>query len=483
MKNCATFELFANALDGGENHAESIYWDGYGFHLYSMLRPVKRIAEAKSKRVMEYAERVLKNYTQAASDASRSYGSECRILEHQGWVIHFYLHTKAKEKIVLFAKLLAALVDGRVMEDFDGVTLQFHMAAEYGRSMLIGIDSSTKEEASKSCVSLGPCANAPAKKMGESTEKSSKPLWIRMDDEDDWNVEDCQSDDEMVSKFCEGKLTLEGQNLSMARMVDKTAVAVCRAQSLNEAVEDSPDGYIEAYCFRADMDGFTNAVKKAFESADGRAIVELATNFVGYMQAVNKWQAKDPVVNMVPYPWAGDCCTMLARPSYGKEFGMEDFEASQKLFPVFVFNEWNAFVKQQGESFKNLTRAWRAAGANAQWVSCVSGGVIYPFDVKTADRKFRVMVGWPVGVSHKGVSLKESVPDSLVLHQEDLGKLEVGRQNTFKKFQECSDYFYATREDLAIVKQNDTVQVASAFSATAFNGVNLRPTRPWGIGS
>ena len=26
------------------------------------------------------------------------------------------------------------------------------------------------------------------------------------------------------------------------------------------------------------------------------------------------------------YPWAGDCCIMLARPNYGKEFGMEDFE-------------------------------------------------------------------------------------------------------------------------------------------------------------
>ena len=207
--------------------------------------------------------------------------------------------------------------------------------------------------------------------------------------------------------------------------------------------------------------------------------MELATDFVGYMQAVNEWQVKDPVVNMVPYPWAGDCCTMLARPNYGKEFGMEDFEASQRLFPLMVFNEWNTFIRQKGESFKNLTRVWRTAAGSAQWVSCVSGGVIYPFDVETADRKFRVMVGWPVGISHKGVNLKNSVPDSLVLHQEDLNKLAVERQKKFKKCKECEDYSYSTRSDLVVAKQEDVARVATAFGSAAINGVNLRPTRPW----
>ena len=183
MTRNTNFTAFMNAVEGPQRLGNVHYWDGYGFHFYAMLRPVKRIAEAKSKRAMEYAERVLKNYTQAASAASRYYGSECRILEHQGWVIHFYIVTDKREKIVGFAKLLSTLVEGRVMESFDEVTLQFHMAAEYGRSLLIAVDSATSEEAAKSCVSLGPCANDPAKKMGESTEKSSRPLWIRMTDE------------------------------------------------------------------------------------------------------------------------------------------------------------------------------------------------------------------------------------------------------------------------------------------------------------
>ena len=328
-RNTSFIELM-EAVEGSQRLGNVHYWDGYGFHFYAMLRPVKRIAEAKSKRAMEYAERVLKNYTQAASAASRYYGSECRILEHQGWVIHFYIVTDKREKIVGFAKLLSTLVEGRVMESFDEVTLQFHMAAEYGRSLLIAVDSATSEEAAKSCVSLGPCANDPAKKMGESTEKSSRPLWIRLADEGKWDVEDCQPDEANVSRICEDVMPT-ARNFAAEKKVDKTSVAVCRAQPLKEAVADSDDGYLEAYCFRSDMDGFTKAVKKAFESTDVRAIVELATNFVGYMQAVNEWQVKDPIVNMVPYPWAGDCCTMLARPNYGKEFGMEGFEASQRL--------------------------------------------------------------------------------------------------------------------------------------------------------
>lgn len=479
MTRNTKFTELMDAVEGSQKLRNVHYWDGYGFHFYSMLRPVKRIAEAKSKRAMEYAERVLKNYTQAASAASRYYGSECRILEHQGWVIHFYIYTDKREKIVGFAKLLSTLVEGRVMESFDDVTLQFHMAAEYGRSLLIAVDSATSEEAAKSCVSLGPCANDPAKKMGESTEKSSRPLWIRMTDEGAWDVEDCQPDEANVSQICENVMPTSVRDFTEAKMVDRAAVAVCRAQPLKEAVADSVDGYLEAYCFRSDMDGFTKAVKKVFESTDAQAIVEFATNFVGYMQAVNEWQVKDPVVNMVPYPWAGDCCTMLARPNYGKEFGMEDFEASQCLFPIMVFNEWNTFIRQKGESFKNLTRAWRTSGGSAQWVCCASGGVIYPFDVETADRKFRVMVGWPVGISHKGVNLKNSVPDSLVLHQEDLNKLAVDRQKKFKKCKECEDYSYSTRSDLAVVKQEVVTRVATAFGSTAINGVNLRPTRPW----
>lgn len=463
------------------------YWDGYGFHFYSMLRPVKRIAEAKSKRAMEYAERVLKNYTQAASAASRYYGPSCRILEHQGWVIHFYLCTDKKDKVVDFAKLLTALVEGRVIENFDDVTLQFHMAAEYGRSLLIAVDSATGEEAAKSCVSLGPCANDPAKKMGESTEKSSRPLWIRMTDEGAWEVDDCQPDKGNVQQICENVMPTSARDFATAKLVDKTSVAVCRAQTLKGAVVDSVDGYLEAYCFRSDMDGFTKAVKRAFQDVENRsnsnAIIELANDFVSYMTAVNNWQVADAAINMLPYPWAGDCCNMLAWPNYGEDFGMVDFASSQKQFPVLVFNEWNGFVKGNESAFAKLSRMWRNAHGQSKWVCCISGGVIYPFDVTTSDRKFRVMVGWPVGISHTGVNLEKNEPDSLVLHKDDLEPLEKMRKSRFKVCRGSNDYSYVTQSDLSKGKHEDAVRAAGAFGATSFNGVNLRPTRPWASGS
>ena len=65
------FTELMDAVEGPQRLGNVHYWDGYGFHFYAMLRPVNRIAEAKSKRAMEYAERVLKNHTQAASAASR----------------------------------------------------------------------------------------------------------------------------------------------------------------------------------------------------------------------------------------------------------------------------------------------------------------------------------------------------------------------------------------------------------------------------
>lgn len=484
MTRNTKFTELMDAVEGSQKLRNAHYWDGYGFHFYSMLRPVKRIAEAKSKRAMEYAERVLKNYTKAASVASRDYGAECRILEHQGWVIHFYIHTDKREKIVRFAKLLATLVEGRVMESFDDVTLQFHMAAEYGRSLLIAVDSATSEEAAKSCVSLGPCANDPAKKMGESTEKSSRPLWIRMTDEGAWDVEDCQPDEANVSQICENVMPTSVRDFTEAKMVDRVAVAVCRAQPLKEAVADSVDGYLEAYCFRSDMDGFTKAVKKAFESVENKsnpnAVTELANDFVGYMTSVNNWQAEDKAINILPYPWAGDCCNMLAWPNYGEDFGMTDFESSQKFFPVLMFNDWNGFVKKNGSVFARLSRKWREAYGKSKWVCCISGGVIYPFDVITSDRKFRVMVGWPVGVSHTGVNLEKNEPDSLVLHKEDLEPLEKTRKSKFKTCKGSNEYSYATQEDLAGAAKAGVSHAATAFGATSYGGVKLVASRPYG---
>ena len=235
-RNTSFIELM-EAVEGSQRLGNVHYWDGYGFHFYAMLRPVKRIAEAKSKRTMENAERVLKNYTKAASAASRDYGAECRILEHQGWVIHFYIHTDKREKIVEFAKLLSALVEGRVMENFDDVALQFHMAAEYGRSLLIAVDSATSEEAAKSCVSLGPCANDPAKKMGDSTDKTTRPLWIRLKDEGPWDVEDCSVDVSSVELLCERLMPKDSQKfLGAKRAGDYGTIAVCRAQTLKDVL-------------------------------------------------------------------------------------------------------------------------------------------------------------------------------------------------------------------------------------------------------
>ena len=104
MTRNTSFTELMNAVEAPQRLGNVHYWDGYGFHFYAMLRPVKRMVEAKTKRAMEYAERVLKNYTQAASAASRYYGPECRILEHPAWVIHFYTPPDKKEKIVGFAK-------------------------------------------------------------------------------------------------------------------------------------------------------------------------------------------------------------------------------------------------------------------------------------------------------------------------------------------------------------------------------------------
>ena len=479
------FTELMDAVEGPQRLGNVHYWDGYGFHFYAMLRPVNRIAEAKSKRAMEYAERVLKNYTQAASAASRYYGSECRILEHQGWVIHFYIHTNKRERIVEFAKLLSTLVEGRVMESFDEVTLQFHMAAEYGRSLLIAVDSATSEEAAKSCVSLGPCANDPAKKIGDSTDKTTRPLWIRIKDEGPWDVEDCSVDVSSVELLCERLMPKDSQKfLGAKRAGDYGTIAVCRAQTLKDVLTESDDGYLESYCFRADMDGFTKAVKKAFESVENKsnpnAVTELANDFVGYMTSANNWQAEDKAINILPYPWAGDCCNMLAWPNYGEDFGMTDFESSQKFFPVLVFNDWNGFVKKNRLAFARLSRTWREAHGKSKWVCCISGGVIYPFDVTTSDRKFRVMVGWPVGVSHTGVNLEKNEPDSLVLHKEDLEPLEKTRKSKFKTCKGSNEYSYATQEDLAGAAKAGVSHAATAFGATSYGGVKLVASRPYG---
>lgn len=405
------------AGSSGIGGAQTCFWTGHGWHFYSLLRIRDGRMKGEDVRDVRRVVKLYTSYTKAAIAAQVFsqiiLGLRCEILEHQGTVVHFYFPNPKKESkasIVRFGKVLTALVDKHVRKYYADDITQFHMGAEYGTSVIVKCQSPEASSSSDSVISLGPCANNPAHKMGESKDEVRRPLWIRNNAKCDWDCEECLSGDALIDV---------GNLMSVLEFdFDDRQITESLIDDRNLPVSRF------AFFFRADMDGFTTKVAAAFAT---NSVGDVVKEFCDYMESANQWQISTDM-KVSPHPWAGDCFNALVAPNSAERSDLLE-RSYRKQYPIRIVEEWEKYVADKTYN----------GGA---WVYAVSGGDIYTFPVQVGQRLFKLSVGRPVGLTQHAVNLRGSVAGDLIMHVEELQPLSPTAKESFVAFKDGSHARY-----------------------------------------
>jgi hypothetical protein len=449
-----------NAYAAEEDIDKPSYETAHGWHFYAYLSVAKFLQQAETEALTTKLVNIYADYTRAAKVATAiTPDDKAFLLEHQGVLLHFYLDCRRHEidQIIAFANILARTVKHVLFRDKEDGVIGFKMAAEFGSSVIIKVPSASEERSAHSRVSLGPCANDPAKKLLGNDPPKSWHFAYRDSDKGGgaWFDADCTPQD-IPSAYP----SLEESRAN-------------RYFAKNSSIEYAGDNPPEApsiyygFVFRADLDEFTVRVKDAFKSNDESAIYRLACDFISFMEDVNDWQENFiPGNKIIVFPWSGDCCNMVAYPvnADGKtERNLIQINLSD--FPSKMIMSWNEHLVKKNRQ-KRL----------AEWTYSMASGSVKVFSVSVDDIPYRLMAGWPVGVSQEGVNLDGTRPNYLIMHDDDVKEMEDYAKKTFSEFNTAKPYKKqdeAARRALFIAKQKQQAD------ATVYCGFSVPKSKPY----
>lgn len=452
----------------------------WGWHFYTYLRFTQDIERATDHWQAQKQMEILKHYCVAARLATQRF-SFAALLEVQGDVNHFFLDlddsSVSVKKVERFASYLTSLVEARIKvlapDDFQ----QYHQAADYGNSVLVSVPSF--EEASASIISLGDCANRPAKQMGESQTNIRRPLWLPTqyvdggDARTNWTAIETLDDDVCQNKRVASHskdaaaFQTELRNVTLnapRRQGSSSRLVLCHAQPLRKpheppATPDDPE-IIDAFLFRADLDGFTAQVRDAFErGAD--AVSKLVKRFVKitrYVQVLKEQVTFD----VVDLSWSGDCANFLVKLPDG-----ESYETAAHYLPLEMAKLWYGLLDEQINGDDRTWREFMGSGGDIDWVLCPAGGRLFVADLYADGRTFRIASGWPTGISRDGVNREGTQQGWTVMHRENVRELAPDGQSIFENL--GTDFKYAPFARIQSYKRQSVAAAAASAGATALH--------------
>jgi len=437
---------------------------GWHFYAYLDIPLCREQSDKASDEVL--ISKLFHYYSRAAKRICAVFGDASELLEHQGSLLHFHLKLEPTDiaRVRAFGHLLATFVHDDVMPSGARTQLRFSMAAEWGVCCIVRVPSASGEGAAYSRVSLGPCANNPAKLLLGGGGLCSWALAYRNSDKVKWTVESCDADD--VSRRLISEARSKTAHVPGAKIVNEAF-----AEDSLEIVPDTTYSTAEhtpGYVFRADLDGFTGKVQKAF--ADGREqdAERLAVSFIKLMEEVAAWQAGKPGNDgIITCPWAGDCCTMIVCPRNAA--GEPDMvEAKKRLssFPAKLIMQW-----EQGVAQKHL------ADGLGSWAYSVALGQTRIFTETVDGTAYRLIVGWPVGVTQTGVNVDAAKPGDLVMHSDDVQDMTAEAKSSFEPV--IGDFRRQTAGDRKELL-NKLIAGAGAFAQSrTFQSYSVPVSRPY----
>lgn len=428
-----------------------------GFHVYADITLNLNLAAAEDTAAADRYIRVLREYANIASVAAQISGAS--LLEVQGERLHFLIEEAVSQSLPSaegWAQLLALAhtivelayerIEPLAKDDWRGCKV----AADYGRAILL-----TSTCGGGSVVSLGPAANNPAKKLnwggGVRAEHLAFPGRLGStlphgDVERGWR----QINVRTPSQELRNRFNIDLTQSVRQRLADKPAshniaFSVQRnVQQLFQALEKNSLAQpyqVQAFCFRADLDGFSKQVEGAFEEGP-IAILELAYRFSAILDCPKKF-AESINARVIELPWAGDCATVLLVPSEG-----ESFNSARSYMPAQAACKWHEELSTYiGRSSRTPSLKW-VVGVAAGDESEGSDGQMLVEELVADGRRFRVIAGWPARRSNDAYQSENTLAGYTVLTKIDLRHLAPAIAEKFHELN--ADFSYARRNDLGV---------------------------------
>ncbi len=466
-----------------------------GYHLYAETRLDQSITAPTDKDTARKYLRFLQRFTWLCSETAELFGGS--LLEAQGARTHLILpanthNPRSMFELVELCAFLYESVKSEMDRRFPEKKSAIAFAADFGEAMMLR----SRIEDSDSIVSLGNCANRPAKRLGyyeggaSADTVHSKELSIPqslvtqeiipyLDDADDDKWREVLL--ERVSVRPDFRTIFQevfNRSFRPDRLLEDQYVV--RDLSLNEI---ETKGYAQSgnavslygWMLRADLDGFSAQIAAA---TSYQSKVILARRFASLMDDYNKFIEKHGPNSSIAMPWAGDCANMLLLPrgtAVSSESSAKLYRESRPFLPVIETDKWN---KEMGES------ASRTLGSS--WAVALAGGDpegasfnMLRATLATDGRLFPIAVGKCVKVSSDGEHADWLEGDQVALYREDYLVLRKSLQNIFE-FGD-SKFYSSSKNELreAVESMNPPKSEPQAYTTRSGSSVAIPAQRPY----
>lgn len=433
-----------------------------GFHVYGDLSLNLPLSAAEDDKNAIRFLNILQDYASIADVCASKVGAH--LLEIHGERVHLLipaenLSAESFKKLfafcISFTKTVYEQIKPKAGDNWDG----FAMAADHGPAVLL-----TSDCGGGSMVSLGNAANRPAKRLGRTPAVKSGHCAIRREllgrylpvaEKTDWVEIDVLDPKDVYLTYADSNLSSSMQSLAKAALANRRAydrIAFADVALFNDPATSKVNAptRVRGICLRADLDGFTKQVEKAF-SEGPHAVLQLVTKFREIMKYPRQFTAtmKRPCIEM---PWAGDCSPLILMTRAAEK--MSDV---RKYLPATSATFWH---EQQGLENAGKVK-WGTYLGEAKWavgVACGdedegSDGVILVANLETSGRKFRVAAGWSVRRARDAQEADLVKAEDTVIPKTDHENLDFIYQKPFREHD--SRFMISTFKDLKSAQDDD----------------------------
>ena len=383
-----------------------------GIHLYSELRPIKGLQVAGTDKAAQKYLRMIEEYTHAGLAAANLFGLE--LLELQGNVLHFHKEGENIEEAAVaalqFSYIFTKVLYETLADDLGDEWLGFAICMDHGDSVIVRHGNTSNSSA----ISLGPSANAPAKRLlygktpaGHAEIPGNWVSWLlRQSFGESWFAVNLRDRDHLPLLTVLENADLERQlrrilgeyRTNRALLASRAApFALVEASELIDRGSFSTEQplHMRAYCMRADLDRFSNTVRASFQQGD-EAVEAVARGFGKILEFGDFFERKH--YGTVRLPWAGDCVSFLIPPT-GE---IQAFRGKQWI--GFV-EEWQSFAADTPDGRKYQ---WATTFKDVAWsigMTYAADGCCLVAPVAALSRRFLIGAGAPLALAHEAQNL------------------------------------------------------------------------------
>lgn len=480
----ATLPAFAQStLPRLLKHGANGFAAARGYHIYTELRLTKKaeVAETDSQ-ALKFA-RAIDELVNHAVSASSLFNVV--LLEAQGAVLHFFregpLDARNLKACLQFVSVFTSVVYDDLQDELGDDWQGFASCLDHGDAIIVA----HKNVSSDSAVSLGPCANRPAKQLFYGPTPaghldipgSFAPLLGQQCDTRWWslNLRDrsripFSTENENAELNRQFKETVRAfRNDTSRRRIESIGALDNRVLFTGGYRIDSPKK-LRVSGVRCDLDGFSAMVEAAF-AAGPNAVHRAALGFAAILDFGDYMQRNTP--GAISLPWAGDCATTL----------LPDNPATVKgSLPAWLeFSmRWQSFGRNTPGA---LPDEWARELAKLSWaVGGVHGqtGFTIVLPIVAQGRQFLVGAGWPVAVSLDAQN--EGQGGDIVTHRHDYNLLDSATQRLFRQIggKEFWKTRSITKEKLreAAIEAAESVKPSAADYLARAETISIPSPRP-----